>query len=137
MIGWTAVATTLPTSKATSLRASISATTVSAATACKPAAEPTAAAWKTSAEAATRGEATTKAAAETAIEATTRTAEAAAASVAILADLHDATLPIVAVEGGDCVRSILGVVEGDNTGPLRATIWHHVDVCAQNLAYAD
>jgi hypothetical protein len=56
------------------------------------------------------------------------------ASITVFADFKVATLPLVSVELLDAVASILGVIEYDNAGSLRAAVRAHVDVGANDIA---
>lgn len=75
---------------------------------------------------------TAKAAAETA-SATTVTSSSAT-SVTILTDFEKATLPIVSVHDVDSVLSVLGSVEGDNTGSLGGSVRSHVNVSTNDIS---
>jgi hypothetical protein len=75
----------------------------------------------TSLESSTSTEAATKAA-------TTSAVAAATASVAILTDFENTTLPVVAVHDVDGILCILGSVESDDTGSLGSTVGSLVDI---------
>jgi hypothetical protein len=123
--------------EAASTRAALEATTAAA----KATTVASASAAETTAEAAT---ATTLEATRTALEAATSTEAAAkatatsavaasAASVAILADLKETTLPVVAVHDVDGILCILRSVESDDTGSLGRSVGSLVNVSANDI----
>lgn len=120
---WTAAAGSKATATiSTAGRATVATSTVSSSTI--SATESAATSEASAIAAAATAKATTETSIATACwEASAESATAAEATcVAILADLENATLPVVAVELLDCVCSIVGVVKCHNASTLRATV---------------
>lgn len=91
-----------------------------------------------SAESSTATEAATKSTAHAATESSTA-AEAhtwPSTSIAVLSNLENSALPIIAVELLDGIAGVVGALKDNDTGALGATVGTSVDISTDNSAVA-